>query len=264
MDEPRKYREIAAALQRQIEDGELSPGEKLPSDAELEDAYGASRNTVREAVKFLVSRGVLEKQGNRGTFVPDKIDPFSTVVSINAGFGGFEGADYASDVRSRNRKTTLTTPKVEIQEASGDIATDLSLALGEEVVIRHQERSIDGRLWSMQTTYYPMKFVDDGAKRLLQVKDIPEGTRSYLDSELGIKEIGSHDTMRVRAPNVGEAIAFGIPDDGRIAVFETRQIGVDASRAPVRITISIYPADRNQFSMETGALADDPALEQSG
>jgi GntR family transcriptional regulator len=257
MDEPRKYREIAADIEGKIESGELCPGDKLPSDAELGETYEVSRNTVRDAIKFLASRGVLEKRIGGGTFVPDKIDPFSTVVSVAAGFGGLEGAAYASAVNSRDRKVTVTTPRVEIQEASGEIVAELQLSPGSEVVIRHQERSIDGRLWSMQTTYYPMQFVHDGATRLLQVKDIAEGVRSYLNSELGIKEIGSRDTMRVRAPNAGEAAAFGIPDDGHIAVFETRQTGVDASHKPVRLSISIYPADRNQFSMETGALADD-------
>jgi GntR family transcriptional regulator len=81
--------------------------------------------------------------------------------------------------------------------------------------------------------------------------------RRYLESKLGIKEIGSLDTMKVRAPNPYEAARFRIPDDGWIAVFETRQLGVRASDTPTRVTISIYPADRNQFSMRTGQLADD-------
>ena len=260
MDEPRKYREIAADLEGKIQSGEFPPGKKLSSDAELADTYEASRNTVREAVKLLVARGVLEKQAGRGTFVPDKIDPFSTVVSVAAGFGGLDGAAYASDAMSRNREAEVTTPRVEIQKAQGDIAAELQLSPGSRVVIRHQERRIDDRLWSMQTTHYPMQFVLDGGERLLDVEDIPEGTRRYLETTLGIREIGSHDTMRVRAPNAGEVTAFGIPDDGRVAVFETRQIGIDNSHRPVRLTISIYPADRNQFVMETGELADGAGL----
>jgi DNA-binding GntR family transcriptional regulator len=43
---------------------------------------------------------------------------------------------------------------------------------------------------------------------------------------------------------------------GCIAVFETRQVGVTASGQPLRLTISVYPADRNQFSMKTGELAE--------
>jgi DNA-binding GntR family transcriptional regulator len=254
MDEPTKYREIASDLQTKIESGELAPEAKLPSDAELVEAYDSSRNTVREAVRFLLTRGLVEKRGNQGTFVSPKVDPFSTVVNADTGFGGFEGAAYASEVTARNRKPTVNTPRVEIQQASAGIAAELQLEDDSTVVIRHQQRFIDGMLWSMQTSYYPLHFVTDGAARLLAVEDITEGVRAYLDSALGIKEVGSHDTMRVRAPNPGEAVAFKIPDDGWIAVFETRQIGVDASGHPVRVTISIYPADRNEFSMETGAL----------
>jgi GntR family transcriptional regulator len=256
MDKPTKYREIAADLQRKIESGGLPAGAKLPSDAELSDAYGASRNTVREAVKLLLMRGLVEKQSGRGTFVPTKIDPFLTVITADSGFGGFRVTVTGADGTSRNRRPTVTVPKVEIQKASGDIAAELELEEDLTVVIRHQERYIDDVLWSTQTSYYPMRFVHDRATRLLEVEDIAEGVRRYLESKIGVREVGSHDTMTVRAPDPEEAKAFRIPDDGRIAVFETRQVGVDGDHEPVRVTISIYPADRNLFSMETGALAE--------
>lgn len=255
MDEPRKYREIAADLERKIKVGELIPGARLPSDAELGQIYKASRNTVREAVRLLVNRGLAEKPSGRGAFVLLKIAPFSTVITVDSGFGGFRGASSTSEGMPRVRTFEVTTPKVELEMPSTDIATQLGLGADDTVVIRHQRRFIHGVLWSTQTSYYPMRFVEDGAGRLLQVKDIPEGVRKYLDKAIGVKEIGSHDTMKVRAPDHEEAAAFGIPDDGRVAVFETRQIGVDPDHKPVRVTVSIYPADRNQFSMDTGSLA---------
>lgn len=256
MDEPRKYRDIATDLQTKIESGELAAGQRLPSDAELGAEYGASRNTVREAIRFLLNRGLVQKQSGGGTYVPKKIDPFRTVINADTGFGGYEGAAYASDVISKNRRPTVTTPLVQLKEAPAEIAGELQLSPGATVVIRHQERSIDGELWSMQTSFYPYEFVRRGADGLLEVRDMPEGVRRYLDRTLGIKEIGSRDRMTVRAPTREEAAAFKISDDGRIAVFETRQTGVDVSRQPVRVTITVYPADRNEFAMETGALAD--------
>jgi GntR family transcriptional regulator len=69
MDEPRKYREIAADLERQIKAGEMLPGVGLPSDAELGETYAASRNTVREAVSLLVTRGLAERRSGQGAFV---------------------------------------------------------------------------------------------------------------------------------------------------------------------------------------------------
>ena len=257
MGEP-KYREIAADLEHKIKSGNLEAGQRLQSDSDLGDEYEASRNTIRQAIQFLLTRGVVEKQPGGGTLVRKNIDPFRTVIDAQTGFAGFEGAAYASDVQASNRRPRSATPRVEIQEASGDIAKALALDEGAEVVIRHQERFIDDELWSMQTSYYPMAFVEQGATRLLAVKDISEGTRRYLDETIDVKEIGSHDTMKVRAPTQGEAAAFNLPEDGRIAVFETRQVGIDADRHPVRVTITIYPSDRNTFSMETGALAECP------
>jgi GntR family transcriptional regulator len=260
MDEV-KYREIAADLESRIKSGEFPAGERLPSDAELGKTYKVSRNTVREAVRFLLTRGVVEKRPGGGTMAAKRIDPFRTVVTVDTGFSGFEGAGYASDVISKNRTHQVTTPKVELQIAEGDLAAELQLNQGATVVIRHQERFIDSVLWSMQTSYYPKDFVTRGADRLLAVEDIAGGTRQYLDEQLGIKEIGSHDTMTVRAPTPGEAAAFRLPEDGRIAVFETRQTGIDASYKPVRVTVTIYPADRNEFTMETGSLAGEMAIE---
>ncbi len=254
MDEP-KYREIATDLQSKIKSGELASGQRLPSDADLGGTYNASRNTVRQAIQFLLTRGVVEKHPGGATLVRNKIDPFRVVVSPDTGFGGFEGAAYASDVQASNRTPKVTTPRVEIQEASGGIADVLQLNEGAAVVIRHQERFIDDNLWSIQTSYYPMSFVEQGARKLLAVSEIAEGTRQYLDASIGVKEIGSRDTMTVRAPEPGEAASFRLPEDGRIAVFETRQTGIDRQGRPVRVTITIYPSDRNTFSMETGALA---------
>ncbi len=228
-DEP-KYRAIAADLESKIQSGELAAGERLPSDAELGTTYQASRNTVRQAIQFLLNRGVVEKQPGGATLVRKNIDPFRTVVNTETGFGGFEGAAYASDVVASNRRLALTKPHVEIQEASEDIAAALRLDERAAVVVRHQERLIDDELWSMQTSYYPMVFVERGATKLLAVEDLKEGTRQYLADAISVQEIGSHDTMTVRAPTPGEAARFGLPEDGRIAVFETRQTGVERRR----------------------------------
>ena len=256
-DEP-KYRVIAADLETKIQSGELSAGERLPSDAELGTMYEASRNTVRQAIQFLLNRGVVEKQPGGATLVRKNIDPFRTVVSPETGFGGFEGAAYASDVAESNRRPALTKPRVEIQAASQEIARALDVGQESPVVVRYQERLIDDELWSIQTSYYPMVYVERGATRLLAVEDLPEGTRQYLAGVIGVQEIGSHDTMTVRAPTPDEAARFGLPEDGRIAVFQARQVGVDSGHQPVRVTTTIYPADRNEFSMETGALAYHP------
>ena len=52
-----------------IATGELTPGSRLPPEAELADALGTSRSTVREAVRALVTARVLDVRRGDGTYV---------------------------------------------------------------------------------------------------------------------------------------------------------------------------------------------------
>jgi GntR family transcriptional regulator, transcriptional repressor for pyruvate dehydrogenase complex len=61
---------IAAGLQEQISLGKLKPGERLPSERNLCSLFGVGRTTVREALKSLVVRGLVTRQG-RGAVVMD-------------------------------------------------------------------------------------------------------------------------------------------------------------------------------------------------
>jgi GntR family transcriptional repressor for pyruvate dehydrogenase complex len=62
---------IAAELRRQIESGELRPGDRLPGHRELAGTFSVSVGSVREAISMLVSTGLIETQAARGTYVAD-------------------------------------------------------------------------------------------------------------------------------------------------------------------------------------------------
>lgn len=53
------YWQIAQELRGQIESGALAPGDQLPSEMDLRSRYRASRNTIRDAVKWLAGRGLV-------------------------------------------------------------------------------------------------------------------------------------------------------------------------------------------------------------
>lgn len=80
MAEP-MYRQIAEDLRARIETGEIAPGEQLPTELELRDQYSASRNTIRDAIKFLATRGLVETKPGQGTFAVQLIDPIVTTLS---------------------------------------------------------------------------------------------------------------------------------------------------------------------------------------
>jgi GntR family transcriptional regulator len=253
MPEP-LYRRIAEDLLRRIQSGEMSPGSQLPTELELRESYEASRNTVRDAVKWLIMRGLVETRPGQGTFVVEEIDPFITTLSADpeTGLGSGEGTAYLSEVRATGREPEATVPRVEIHQASAFVAAELRVHEGSSVVSRHQRRFIDHTPYSLQTSFYPMDLVVRGASRLIEAADIQPGTVSYLSETLGIRQVGYLDMITVRAPDPDETAFFKLPDDGRVAVFENFRTAFDQQGIPFRLTVTVYTADRNEFVINVG------------
>jgi GntR family transcriptional regulator len=252
MAEP-MYRQIATDLQRRIESGALAQGAQLPTEIELREQYDASRNTVRDAIKWLIVRGLVETRPGQGTFVTEKINPFVTTLTGDAG-GSPEGETgvYVAQVKASGRLATNSEVRVEIQQASDVLASVLRVAKGTELISRHQQRFIDGRPWSLQTSFYPMSLIESGATRLLQATNIPEGALTYLAEKCQRQQAGYRDTIAVRAPDDNEVRFFNLPADGRVPVFEIYRVSFDKKGDRFRLTITVYPSDRNRLRVDVG------------
>jgi GntR family transcriptional regulator len=270
MNDP-MYRRIADVLREEIESKRLPPGSQLPTEDALRDRFRASRNTIRDAVKTLIALNLVETRPGQGTFVIEPPDPLVTTLTTNplTGLGGGEGAAYLSEASERHPRAS--TPRVELQFAKGEIARRLGVKEGTPVVSRHELRyigskragepasdDIDATAWSMQTSFYPRSFAERGATRLEMSEDIEQGTVRYLEETLGIKQVGYRDWITVRAPDTNEMSFFRLPPDGRVPVFEIFRTAFDQTGKPMRVTVTIFPADRNQFIVDVG---DVPARE---
>jgi GntR family transcriptional regulator len=254
------YRSIAEDLRHQIETGELRPGQQLRTEIELREHYSASRNTIRDAIKLLVTRGLVETRPGQGTFVVETIVPFVTTLTGDPETTASESATYMEEVMGARRRPHDTLPEVGIHEAGRPVPAtgELQLPEGTLVVSRFQQRFIDDIPWSLQTSFYPMSLAQ-GAPRLIQAGDIAEGTVVYLREALGIKQAGYRDIITVRAPDNVEAAFFRLPEDGRVSIIETRRTAFDEQATPIRLTVSVYPADRNQFAVNVGDVPKEVA-----
>jgi len=118
------YRRIAQDLRDKIESGEVAPGSQLPSELELKDRYGASRNTIRDAVRWLIRRGLVETRPGQGTFAARRFEPFVTTLSADpqTGLGGGEGDGALAEVRERGHTPSASPPRIEVLFANSAIA----------------------------------------------------------------------------------------------------------------------------------------------
>lgn len=263
------YRQIAEDLRQRIDSGELRPGTQLSTEIELRERYGASRNTVRDAIKWLITLGLVETRPGQGTFVTSKITPYVNILTEDPKglddeqdvvVGPEEGNRYGAEVTRQKREPANSDPQVEIQKAVGQIAVQLQVPEGSHVISRHQRRYIDGTPWSLQTSFYPRGFAVQGADKLILADDIEEGTVRYLAQSLGLRQVAYRDWITVRAPDQTEATFFNLPQDGRIPVFVTFRTAFDQTGTPMRLTVTVLPTDRNQFVVNVGKV---PELEPS-
>ncbi|MBP2479393.1 DNA-binding FadR family transcriptional regulator [Crossiella equi] len=63
---------ISRQLRDEILSGDLAPGTKLPSERELSQRFGASRNVLREALRRLEAQHLIEIAPGRGSFVSQR------------------------------------------------------------------------------------------------------------------------------------------------------------------------------------------------
>jgi GntR family transcriptional regulator len=246
------YRQIAGDLRRKIESGELGQRTQLPTEDQLMVSYHASRNTVRNALKELTTRGLVYTLHGKGTFVSELVSPILTTLTIDPkkGRGGAEVLLYTAEIAASGRLLSVRGPVVEVSKANPVVAHSLRISEGTDVIIRHEKRYVDGLPWSMQTSFYP-RSLSGRASRLLDTEDIEEGTAAYL-AECGIQQVGYHDEIGWRSPNEGETAYFDLPTDGHIQIVEVRRFSFDQDKNRIRFTVTVYRADRNRFVINVG------------
>ena len=253
------YQVIAQDLRERIESGELLPGDRLPTELELRDRYGAARNTVRDALRSLATLGLVVSRQGQGTFVARRLKPFVTTLSPGPenGLSGLADDDAFTEARLQGRRPTASVPRVETLLAARWIADELGIPEGTSVIVRRQELYLDGQPWALQATAYPMGLAMQGGMSLLMAQDIPGGMFAYLRDTLGVAEVGYRDLIQVRLPTEDEARFFGLADNGRVAVLSCLRTGYqDGGEEPVpfRVTCTVFPADRNEFSISSGRV----------
>jgi DNA-binding GntR family transcriptional regulator len=170
------YQQIADDLRQQIESGQLPAGSQLGTEVELREYHGASRNTVRDAIKSLITRGLIETRPGQGTFATETIVPFVTPrTGDRETASGGEGKTYSQEVAVTLRMPKDTNPEVGIRPAYADIAADLQISESDQVLSRHQRRPSYGAARSLQPSFYSRCFINEGgAHRLLEARNIAE------------------------------------------------------------------------------------------
>lgn len=247
---PVRHQEIAEDLRKKINSGEYRPGARLPTEQELETRYGASRNTVRVAVMTLVNEGLIQVNRGLGMYVSDSLIPFTVLLSEEEGGRGLRpGLDsYRSGVQVAGRRPDVRNFTTRIEYPNAEIAGLLQIGERDQVAVRSSERYIDDSPYSTQRSYYPMDIAR--GTELESPDKIERGTIEVL-RELGYEQVGHRDNIQARMPTPDEKTFFRIGPG--VPVLVVARMAYSAAReSPVRLTVTVYAADRNRLSYDGG------------
>ena len=97
----RLYEQIVQQIEESIVKGDLKPGDQLPAERELAQRFGVSRTAVREAVKALREKGLVEAYSGRGTFVTDgTTQAVRQSLDLMVKIGQADGFHHLAEVRT--------------------------------------------------------------------------------------------------------------------------------------------------------------------
>jgi GntR family transcriptional repressor for pyruvate dehydrogenase complex len=113
----RLYEQIVEQIEGSIVKGDLKAGDQLPAERDLAQRFGVSRTAVREAVKALREKGLVEAYSGRGTFITDgTTQAVRQSLDLMVKIGQPEGSTHLAEVRAILEPEIAALAAVRIQE----------------------------------------------------------------------------------------------------------------------------------------------------
>ncbi len=227
------FAQVRDALREHILGGSLSAGSKLPSEGELEAAYGVSRITVRQALADLHASGLIEKVNGKGSFVKRPDPP--------RGLGPLTG--FYEIMRRRGHTALGKVSAIRHTQASPQVATSLKIPVSSPVSAVTIMRMVDGEPYARHIAYASAGLIERLVQEDLETNDLITIAQERLGYRLDHSDLDiSADVADARvAKSLG--IAPGAP------VLRLCITSVDARGVPLIFSEFLGRGDRFHYQL---------------
>jgi GntR family transcriptional regulator len=224
------WAQVLADLSERLGAGEFDG--RFPTDQELVDAYGVSRQTVREAVRRLADDGLVARERGRGT----RVRP----LEFEHTAGTLEGLFHQVEARG-----VMQTSVVRVREETTDagIARRLKLRARARLVHIERLRLADGEPLALDRSWLPARV----AHRLLEAPLTHAGLYDELARLCGVRIEGGTERVRPVVPTAADRRALDLPSD--VAAFAIERL-VCSEGGAVEWRHSLVRGDRYCFVVE--------------
>ncbi|MFD8730501.1 GntR family transcriptional regulator [Streptomyces sp. NPDC059611] len=255
----KRYEQIADTLRAEIDAGQLSRGERLPSEAALAERFRVSLPTIRQALGVIQAEGLVEKRHGRGNFVRQ---PRTTIYRTNDRHQWEKDRVRMPQVeREKTGATEHDTGlgvndlvfQAEYNEAVADenLAQALRVPVGTALLERHYQTrySKEDAPFSLVRSYLVHETVASNPDLLDASKEPwPGGTQSQLHT-VGIELDHITERVTARPPTVEETEALGLT--AGVSVLIVRKTSVDTQGRVVELSDITLPGDRTEMLFTT-------------
>lgn len=230
-----RYYQIAEFIKEQIAAGELTDGARLPSEREMSDLLGVSRMTVRQALTYLQSDGLIEVHQGVGAFV----------ASAKQTYDVFQLLGFSEAIARRGERVESVVLEQGKMQAPVQVAQQLALKRGEPVLKVMRLRKVNSEPVLLETSYVP-------AALCAGIENSDFATSSLyalLEQRYGIQLQRAQQTVECVIANEYEQALFGLRAGTAMLLLE----GVTYGRhdLPVEYFKAIYRGDRCKFHLES-------------
>ncbi len=228
------YYRVMSVLEGRIRSGQLRPLMQLPSESDLCREFGVSRGTVREALRELVSAGLVDRRHGKGSFV-------SANPPLRAAPMKYTGL--LEDLYDQVRKVQVRSVEIETTVGPPAILAALDLEPGTTITTVSRNRHLDGQPFAYTVNFLPNEIgsrIDPAILRRVPLLRV-------LEEHLGI-EIGSAEqNMQARLADAEAARLLGIPLASPVMFAE--RLYFTQRGTPLQVAHSLYRADRYQLTV---------------
>ncbi|MEV0603195.1 GntR family transcriptional regulator [Streptomyces sp. NPDC050315] len=240
------FQRIADDLRRQIDEGVLAVGARIPSRAELKRAYEASDQTVDRAVRVLKAAGYAEGQFGRGVFVADRA-PLGVLLRST----GAVDSPFAASITHANSSegAPLTWEASSTTEAATEpVARRLRIAPGDSVVRSQYEYLAGRRPVQLATSWEPLA-ITEGTDVVFPEHGpyARRGVRGRM-AAIGIRVVRAEERVGSRPAASAEAEALGCAPGSCVTTVERTHF--DADGRAVETSDIVVRADRWQLAYD--------------
>ena len=225
------YQQISYHLKHLVINGNLEPGEAMPSESELHKLYGASRLTIRRAMDDLVREGLLDRRHGVGTFVAN-----STAAQIVP-----SELSFTRNMLRLGRTPSSRVERFAVVSATPEVAHQIKLEPGALVYEIVRVRLVDGEPLMLETTYLSHEQFPDLAQADLGT----ESLYSFLSQRYQVDIVALEQAMEPTLLTMREAALLAASADSPAILSEI--VGFTTNGTPVEYTWSVACGGRGRF-----------------